>query len=68
MGGPGSGRRGGAYAMGRYVAEVSGLSRVELEPWMASCLRAGDAPQAEAIRAELEARVWQWHNPYERTA
>jgi len=40
-------------------------SRVELEPYAAKLRRMpGRAFDAEAIRAELAARVWQWHNPY----
>ena len=40
-------------------------SRVELEPYGAKLARQGDrAFDLETIRAELAARVWQWHNPY----
>jgi hypothetical protein len=40
-------------------------SRVELEPYGAKLARQGDrAFDLELIRAELAARVWQWHNPY----
>lgn len=44
--------------------DPTGLSRVELEPVLARDLALGDAAGAEAIRAELAARVWQHTNPY----
>jgi len=49
------------------AAAASGLSRVELEPWTARCLEVNTAAslaQADANRAELAGRTWQWHNPY----
>jgi hypothetical protein len=46
------------------VGDEGGLSRVSLEPWMARCAAVGEVDTAEAIRAELEARTWQWDNPY----
>lgn len=71
MGGPGSGRRPDAYRRGgSYAAEddnPAGVSRVELEPWMARCVRVGtpdSLAQAANIRAELAGRTWQWVNPY----
>lgn len=73
MGGPGSGRRNAPRYRGAFAAEElrnlpvgdqGGLSRVSLEPWLARCLRVGDVATAEAIRAELAGRTWQWHNPY----
>lgn len=47
---------------------IAGLSRVELEPRLAADIRLGTPEalaEAAAIRAELAARVWQNHNPYE---
>lgn len=64
MGGPGSGRRPRAVEA---ADAVLGLSRVELEPWLARCLVVATPAAlalAEAIRAELAGRTWQWHNPY----
>lgn len=64
MGGPGSGRRPRAVERAR---EVQGLSRVELEPRLARDLEVATTEslvEAEAIRAELAARTWQWTNPY----
>jgi hypothetical protein len=64
MGGPGSGRRPRAVEA---ATAASGLSRVELEPELARCLVVATPASlalAEAIRAELAARTWQWTNPY----
>ena len=65
MGGPGSGRRPRPVER---AAAVAGLSRVELEPWRARCLRIGDTATADAIAVELAGRVWQGLNPYARWA
>jgi hypothetical protein len=61
MGGPGSGRRPRAVER---AAAVAGMSRVQLEPWLAKAARLGDQPTVDAIVAELAARVWQGFNPY----
>lgn len=44
--------------------DLTRLSRVELEPLLAAAVADGDEVEAEAIRAELASRTWQWHNPY----
>jgi hypothetical protein len=46
---------------------IEGLSRVELEPRLAADIRVGTPAalaEAQAIRIELAARVWQNVNPY----
>jgi len=48
------------------AAAVAGISRVELEPWMAKAARLGDQPTVDAIGTELAWRVWQNVNPYAR--
>lgn len=48
-------------------ATIEGLSRVELEPRLAADIRVGgtaNLAEAQAIRIELAARVWQNVNPY----
>lgn len=76
MGGPGSGRRTAVRGPdGKFLPAGTeaaapwpvGISRVELEPVMARDLAIGDEAAAEAIRAELAARTWQWTNPYAGT-
>ena len=54
--------------MSQRNTEIEGLSRVELEHRLAAdlCLGTpGAIAEADAIRLELAARVWQNHNPYE---
>jgi hypothetical protein len=49
------------------LGDLTRLSRAELEPLLAAAIVDGDVVEAEAIRAELASRTWQWHNPYEVT-
>ena len=44
-----------------------GLSRVELEPWMARAAVHGHTATVDEIGTELAGRVWQWFNPYAET-
>jgi hypothetical protein len=64
MGGPGSGRRAATRVAGRYAEDITNLSRVELEPWLAKAARLGDTATVDAIVTELGGRVWQGINPY----
>jgi hypothetical protein len=46
------------------LGDLTRLSVAELEPLLADALADGDEVEAEAVRAELASRTWQWHNPY----
>lgn len=46
------------------LGELAQLSRVELEPAMASLLGQGELERAGAIRSELGSRPWAGTNPY----
>ena len=46
------------------LGDLTRLSRVELEPVLASLTLQGQVERAAVVQAELASRTWQWHNPY----